>query len=157
MVHGCVCRAASRGHENWTACSRILERQVADFGWRGDHGFWGLLSPSGAQLRGGVLLVVGASLPCGRGVAGLLGTGGLVRSGRHGLRHHSAQAVNAEVAKQQQFAENQMDTNKGARLTPKGREAMVRCVVDSDLSLPGAQARRFAGMPLDEQEFHRLD
>ena len=35
-----------------------------------------------------------------------------------------------------------MDTHKNARLTPKGREAMVRCVVDSGLS-QAAAARQF--------------
>jgi transposase InsO family protein len=39
-----------------------------------------------------------------------------------------------------------MDTHKNARLTPKGREAMVRSVVDSGLS-PAAAARRFHTTP----------
>jgi transposase InsO family protein len=39
-----------------------------------------------------------------------------------------------------------MDTHKNARLTPKGREAMVRAVVDSGLS-PAAVARRFHTTP----------
>lgn len=39
-----------------------------------------------------------------------------------------------------------MDTHKNARLTPKGREAMVRAVVDDGLS-PAAAARRFNTTP----------
>src|SRR5262245_61416423 len=46
---------------------------------------------------------------------------------------HSVLARNADVAKPQRFAENRMDTHKNARLTPKGREAMVRAVVDSSV------------------------
>ena len=38
--------------------------------------------------------------------------------------------------------ENRMDTHKNARLTPKGREEMVRAVVDFGLS-KAAAARRF--------------
>src|SRR5215472_13537405 len=38
--------------------------------------------------------------------------------------------------------ENRMDTHKNARLTPKGREEMVRAVVDSGLS-KAAAARKF--------------
>jgi hypothetical protein len=50
---------------------------------------------------------------------------------------HSVQAVNADVAKQQRFAEGRMDTHKNAPLTPKGREAMVRSVVEGGLSKAG--------------------
>jgi len=50
--------------------------------------------------------------------------------------------VNAEVAKQQRFAENRMDTHKNARLTPKGREEMVRAVVDGGLT-KAAAGRQF--------------
>src|SRR5262245_40129184 len=39
-----------------------------------------------------------------------------------------------------------MDTHKNARLTPKGREAMVRAVVDDGLS-PAAAARQFNTTP----------
>jgi transposase InsO family protein len=59
---------------------------------------------------------------------------------------HSIQAVNADVAKQKRFAENRMDTHKNAHLTPKGREAMVRAVVDSGLSNAEA-ARQFNTTP----------
>src|ERR1700755_289154 len=45
-------------------------------------------------------------------------------------------------SKTQRFAENRMDTHKNARLTPKGREAMVRAVVDSGMS-KAAAARQF--------------
>src|SRR5215472_10137378 len=55
---------------------------------------------------------------------------------------HSVLAVNAEVAKQQRFAENRMDTHKNARLTPKGREEMVRAVVDGGLT-KAAAGRQF--------------
>lgn len=55
---------------------------------------------------------------------------------------HSAQAVNADVAKPQRFAEDRMDTHKNARLTPKGREAMVLAVVEGGLS-KAAAARKF--------------
>jgi hypothetical protein len=51
---------------------------------------------------------------------------------------HSVWTVNAEVAKRQRFAEDQMDTHKNVPLTPKGREMMVRAgVVDG---LPKAKA-----------------
>jgi len=59
---------------------------------------------------------------------------------------HSVQAVNAEVAKQQRFAENRMDTHQNARLTPKGREQMVRAVVEGRLS-QAAAARQFNTTP----------
>ena len=39
-----------------------------------------------------------------------------------------------------------MDTHKNARLTPKGREAMVRAVVDGGLS-KAAAARKFNTAP----------
>lgn len=42
--------------------------------------------------------------------------------------------------------ENRMDTHKNARLTPKGREEMVRAVVDSSLS-KAATARQFNTTP----------
>jgi leucine-zipper of insertion element IS481 len=58
---------------------------------------------------------------------------------------HSAQAVNADVGKQQRFAEDRMDTHKNAPLTPKGREAMVRCV-EGGLS-KAAAARQFNTTP----------
>src|SRR5262249_24419901 len=59
---------------------------------------------------------------------------------------HSAQVVNAEVAKHQRFAEDRMDTHKNARLTPKGREQMVRAVVDGGIS-KAAAARQFNTTP----------
>jgi hypothetical protein len=59
---------------------------------------------------------------------------------------HSVLAVNAEVAKQQRFAENRMDTHKNAPLTPKGRELMVRAVVDGGLTEANA-ARQFHTTP----------
>src|SRR5262249_49144245 len=59
---------------------------------------------------------------------------------------HSAQAVNADVAKPQRFAEDRMDTHKNARLTPKGREEMVRAVVDGGMS-KAAAARKFNTTP----------
>ena len=43
---------------------------------------------------------------------------------------HSARTGNVDVAKPQRFAEDRMDTHKNACLTPKGREEMVRAVVD---------------------------
>src|SRR5205823_5546387 len=55
---------------------------------------------------------------------------------------HSARTGNADVAKHSDSPEDRMDTHKNARLTPKGREAMVRAVVDSGLS-KAAAARRF--------------
>jgi hypothetical protein len=56
---------------------------------------------------------------------------------------HSALTGNSEVANHQRFAENRMDTHKNASLTPKGREAMVRCVIDGGLSMAAAaQATR---------------
>src|SRR5215468_1365280 len=59
---------------------------------------------------------------------------------------HSALTGNSEVAKHQRFAENRMDTHKNAPLTPKGREAMVRSVVEEGLS-EAAAARRFNVTP----------
>src|SRR5262245_21864520 len=55
---------------------------------------------------------------------------------------HWARAMNAEVAKHQRFAEDRMDTHKNAPLTPKGRELMVRAVVDGGLT-KAAAARQF--------------
>jgi transposase InsO family protein len=55
---------------------------------------------------------------------------------------HSAQAVNAEVAKQPAIREDRMDTHKNAALTPKGRELMVRAVLDNGLTKTAA-ARQF--------------
>ena len=55
---------------------------------------------------------------------------------------HSALAGNSEVAKHQRFAENRMDTHKNAPMTPKGREAMVRFVIDCGQS-KAAAARQF--------------
>jgi len=59
---------------------------------------------------------------------------------------HSALTGNSEVAKHQRFAENRMDTHKNAPLTPKGREAMVRSVIEGGLS-PAAAARQFNVTP----------
>jgi transposase-like protein len=59
---------------------------------------------------------------------------------------HSAQTENADVAKQKRFAEDRMDTHKNARLTPKGREEMVRAVVEGGLS-KAAAARRYNTTP----------
>jgi transposase InsO family protein len=59
---------------------------------------------------------------------------------------HSALTGNSEVAKHQRFAENRMDTHKNAPMTPKGREAMVRFVVDGGLS-KAAAARQFNTTP----------
>src|SRR6516164_3389343 len=47
---------------------------------------------------------------------------------------HSVRTGNADVAKLQRFAEDRMDTHKNARLTPKGREEMVRAVADRSMS-----------------------
>jgi transposase InsO family protein len=55
---------------------------------------------------------------------------------------HSVPAVNADVAKTKRFAEDRMDTHKNARLTPKGREDMVRAVVEGGLTDAEA-ARKF--------------
>jgi transposase InsO family protein len=55
---------------------------------------------------------------------------------------HSARTGNSEVAKRQRFAENRMDTHKNAAMTPKGREAMVRFVIDAGQS-KAAAARQF--------------
>src|SRR5262245_47358644 len=51
---------------------------------------------------------------------------------------HSVRTRNADVAKPQRFAEDRMDTHKNARLTPKGREEMVRAVVDRGMSKAAA-------------------
>ena len=59
---------------------------------------------------------------------------------------HSDLAGNADVARQKRFAEDRMDTHKNARLTPKGREEMVRAVVDDGLS-KAAAARQFNTTP----------
>ena len=59
---------------------------------------------------------------------------------------HSVPTVNAEVAKQQRFAEDRMDIHKNAPLTPKGRELMVRTVVDGGLTMAAA-ARQFHTTP----------
>lgn len=59
---------------------------------------------------------------------------------------HSVRTGNAYVAKQKRFAENRMDTHKNWHLTPKGREAMVRAVVDGGLS-KAAAARQFNTRP----------
>jgi hypothetical protein len=53
---------------------------------------------------------------------------------------HSAQTENADVGKQKRFAEDRMDTHKNARLTPKGREEMVRAVVEGGLIPPPDQS-----------------
>ena len=53
---------------------------------------------------------------------------------------HSVRTGNADVAKPQRFAEDRMDTHKNARLTPKGREEMVRAVVDRGMSNAAAAA-----------------
>ena len=49
-------------------------------------------------------------------------------------------------AKQKRFAEDRMDTHKNARLTPKGREEMVRAVVQGGLS-KAAAAHRYNTTP----------
>src|SRR5262249_4705874 len=59
---------------------------------------------------------------------------------------HSVRTGNADVAKPQRFAEDRMDTHKNARLTPKGREEMVRAVVDRGMS-KAASARQFNTTP----------
>ncbi len=56
---------------------------------------------------------------------------------------HSALAEETEVAEASDFrGENRMDTHKNAPLTPKGREAMVRGVIEGGLS-KAAAARQF--------------
>jgi hypothetical protein len=47
---------------------------------------------------------------------------------------HSVPAGNADVARQKRFAEDRTDTHKNARLTSKGREQMVRAVVEGGMS-----------------------
>jgi leucine-zipper of insertion element IS481 len=53
---------------------------------------------------------------------------------------------NADVGKPQRFAEDRMDTHKNARLTPKGREEMVRAVADRGIS-KAAAARQLNTTP----------
>ena len=55
---------------------------------------------------------------------------------------HSILTEDAEVAEASVISGDRMDSHKNARLTPKGREAMVRSVVDGGLSRTAA-ARRF--------------
>ena len=55
---------------------------------------------------------------------------------------HSARTGNSEVAKPPAIRGEPLDTHKNAPLTPKGREAMVRCVVEGGLS-KAAAARQF--------------
>ena len=59
---------------------------------------------------------------------------------------HSIRTGNADVAKPQRFAEDPTDTHKNARLTPKGREEMVRAVVDRGMT-KAAAARQFNTTP----------
>src|SRR6516225_8918404 len=59
---------------------------------------------------------------------------------------HSARTGNPDVAKPQRFAEDRMDTHKNARLTPKGREEMVRAVADRGMS-KAAAAHQFNTTP----------
>src|SRR4030095_15567964 len=59
---------------------------------------------------------------------------------------HSVPAGNADVARQKRFAEDRMDTHKNARLTSKGREQMVRAVVEGGMSKATA-ARQFNTTP----------
>src|SRR6266566_9690158 len=59
---------------------------------------------------------------------------------------HSIRTGNVDVAKPQRFAEDRMDTHKNARLTPKGREEMVRAVVDRGMT-KAAAARQFNTTP----------
>jgi transposase InsO family protein len=54
---------------------------------------------------------------------------------------HSVPAGKADVARQKRFAEDRMDTHKNAPLTPKGREQMVRSVVEGGLSKAAAACR----------------
>jgi hypothetical protein len=53
--------------------------------------------------------------------------------------------VNAEVAKQSVIRgkEGRMDTHKNAPLTPKGREAMLRSIVEGGLTKAAAARLRF--------------
>src|SRR5947209_15590238 len=59
---------------------------------------------------------------------------------------HSVRTGNPDVAKPQRFAEDRMDTHKNARLTPKGREEMVRAVADRGMS-KAAAAHQFNTTP----------
>jgi transposase InsO family protein len=54
---------------------------------------------------------------------------------------HSALTEEAEVAEASDSRENRMDTHKNAPLTPKGREAMVRSVIEGGLSKAAAADR----------------
>ena len=54
---------------------------------------------------------------------------------------HSVSFVNTEVAKRRRFAGNRMDAHKNAPLTPRGRDMMVRAVVDSGPSKAAAVRR----------------
>src|SRR5262245_22005977 len=46
---------------------------------------------------------------------------------------HSVLAGNVSCRQTKRFADDRMDTHKNARLTPKGREEMVRAVVDGSV------------------------
>ena len=59
---------------------------------------------------------------------------------------HLVRTEEAEVAKLQCSREDQMDVHKNAPLTPKGREAMVRGVMEGGLS-QAAAARQFNVTP----------
>jgi transposase-like protein len=54
---------------------------------------------------------------------------------------HSVRAGKADVAKRQRFRESTEWTHNNARLTPNGREDMVRAVVDGGLSNAAAASR----------------
>jgi hypothetical protein len=65
---------------------------------------------------------------------------------------HSIRTGNADVAKPQRFAEDRMDTHKNARLTPKGREEMVRAVVDRGMTKAADNTCPFRKLsPFDSQ------
>ena len=57
---------------------------------------------------------------------------------------HSVRTGNDEVAKQKRHVEDRIDTHKNARLTPKGREEIVRTVVDGRLAKAAAACRATA-------------
>jgi len=59
---------------------------------------------------------------------------------------HSVRTGNPDVAKPQRFAKDRMDTHKNARLTPKGREEMVRAVAVRGMS-KAAAAHQFNTTP----------
>ena len=127
---------------------------------------WDLISAAPARRRGlsdrGVLaqgyradiILVDDGLPLRPRIVAVIAAGRLVHlteANRLHTRHldvsfqevvHSVLTGNAEVARHKRFAENRMDSHKNARLTPKGREAMVRSVVDGGLSRAAA-ARQF--------------